>query len=135
MAESDAVAMLAGRTEEDGAGTAVRATPPGGPQTAGGAHMKFTSDEIQFAEAESTTEATAPEALGARLPGPVMAYTLLQAHFLSRLQRLSDAKNEIDQNHGEDPFMKRLVDRGMLATYRECVDEGVATEARHILKV
>jgi hypothetical protein len=48
---------------------------------------------------------------------------------------LSDARHEIELTNDEDPFMKKLVDRGLFATYRECVDEGVATEARHILKI
>jgi hypothetical protein len=29
--------------------------------------------------------------------------------------------------------MKKLVERGMFATYRECIDEGVGAEARHLV--
>lgn len=97
--------------------------------------MKYTSDEIQSAEAEAPAEAVVSEELPAGLAGSAMAYSPLQVHFLARLQRLSDARTEIEMTNDEDPFMKKLVDRGLFATYRECVDEGVATEARHILKI
>jgi hypothetical protein len=36
---------------------------------------------------------------------------------------------------GQDAFMKKLVGRGLFATYRECIDEGVGVEARQILKI
>ena len=93
--------------------------------------MKYTSDDIQSADADVVVG----EELPAVLSGSTQTYTPLQMHFLSRLERLNKAKYEIDSMGDEDPFMKRLVDRGLFATYRECVDEGVASEARHILRI
>jgi hypothetical protein len=97
--------------------------------------MKYTSNEIQSAGAEVPVDEVVAEALPAGLAGSAMAYTPLRVHFLARLQRLSDARHEIGMTNDEDPFMKRLVDRGLFATYRECIDEGVTTEVRHILKI
>jgi hypothetical protein len=36
---------------------------------------------------------------------------------------------------GQDPFMAKLVMRGLFATYRECVDGGVGGDARAIPKI
>ena len=96
--------------------------------------MKYTSDEIQPAEAELIATDAVEDATVERA-GSAMQYTPLQAHFLTRLERLRNAKEEIDSYSDDDPFMKRLVDRGLFATYRECIDEGVGAEARHILHI
>jgi hypothetical protein len=47
--------------------------------------------------------------------------------------RLAETKHEFDDGSIADPFMKRLLERGIFATYRECVEQGVGAEARHIL--
>ena len=63
------------------------------------------------------------------------AYSLIQMHFLARLRRLDGVRVQMSSLPGSDPFMKKLVDRGLFATYRECVDEGVGPEAKQILKI
>ena len=97
--------------------------------------MKYTSDDIQSAEFGLETDVAPVSETIDELQGSVQTYTPLQMHFLARLQRLRDAKQEIDQYGDSDPFMKKLVERGLFATYRECVDEGVAVEARHLLRI
>ncbi len=91
--------------------------------------MKYTSTDLQ--PAETVVPAIAP--LPSRVP--VRAYSPLQMHFLARLQRLEDVRRQMEMIDGSDPFMKKLVGRGLFATYRECVDEGVGSEARVILKI
>jgi hypothetical protein len=97
--------------------------------------MKYTSEDIQSAEAEMVAVDMIAEEAPAELAGSAMQYTPLQMHFLSRLERLRNAKVEVDAYREDDPFMKRLVDRGLFATYRECIDEGVGAEARHLLHI
>lgn len=62
-------------------------------------------------------------------------YTAMQLHFLARLQRLSDVRVEIEAQPERDEFMHRLVSRGLFATYQECLDASVGTEARQILRI
>jgi hypothetical protein len=97
--------------------------------------MKYTSDDIQSAEGELVATDMVAEEASVEMAGSAMQYTPLQSHFLLRLERLRNAKMEIDAYSDDDPFMKRLVDRGLFATYRECIDEGVGAEARHILHI
>ena len=93
--------------------------------------MKYMSTDIQPAEAVASTKESAT-----RLPEPgIRAYSPLQMHFLARLQRLDDVRAQMGTMPDQDPFMAKLVGRGLFATYRECVDEGVGAEARHILKI
>ncbi len=63
------------------------------------------------------------------------AYTPIQMHFLARLRRLDGVRGQLSGLPVHDPFMKKLVDRGPFATYRECMDEGVGAEARQILNI
>lgn len=63
------------------------------------------------------------------------AYSLIQMHFLARLRRLDGVRLQLSSSPARDPFMKKLVDRGLFATYRECMDEGVGPEAKQILKI
>ena len=94
--------------------------------------MKYTSDDIQPAEAsEARARTVAPVQFGAS----VRSYTPLQMHFLARLERLDQVKRELEAMPEPDPFMHKLVGRGLFATYRECIDEGVGAEARHLLKI
>ncbi|MEE8518517.1 MAG: hypothetical protein V3S98_05280 [Dehalococcoidia bacterium] len=93
--------------------------------------MKYLSTDIQSADAVESVEDTA-----SRLPDQsVRAYSPLQMHFLARLQRLDGVRVQMASMPGQDPFMAKLVGRGLFATYRECVDEGIGAEARHILKI
>ena len=62
-------------------------------------------------------------------------YSPIQMHFLARLRRLDGVRDQLDSLPAHDPFMKKLVDRGLFATYRECMDEGVGPEAREILNI
>jgi uncharacterized protein (DUF697 family) len=61
-------------------------------------------------------------------------YTPLQFHFLRRLQSLRGIQLEL-LAHEEvvDELTERLVGRGVMSLYRECVDLGVGDEARKIL--
>jgi hypothetical protein len=96
--------------------------------------MKYTSNEIQAADGIPEVEAdvqTLPEAIA----GSVRTYTPLQMQYLGRLQRLKEVKANIESLPDQDPFMKKLVGRGLFATYSECVDESVGPEARHILGI
>jgi hypothetical protein len=97
----------------------------------GSVEMKYTSDEIQPAEAVSD----APVAAASVKPIGLQAYSSLQMHFLARLERLDTVRREMASVPDVDPFMKKLVERGLFATYGECMDEGVGVEARHILKI
>ena len=62
-------------------------------------------------------------------------YTPLQVHFLSRLQELEQIRIQMDESPTQDPFTVKLVGRGLFATYHECIDQGVAEEARQILNM
>lgn len=59
-------------------------------------------------------------------------YTPLQMHFLMRLQRLGDIKEEA---HDSDALTIKLIGRGIYSIYRECIDAGVGDEARRILGI
>ena len=63
------------------------------------------------------------------------AYSPIQIHFLARLRRLDGVRGQLDNVPANDPFMKKLVDRGIFATYRDCMDEGIGDEARQILNI
>ena len=65
----------------------------------------------------------------------VKAYSPIQAYFLARLRRLEGMRCQMDSSPAHDPFAKKLVDRGLFATYRECMDAGVGSEARRILDI
>jgi hypothetical protein len=90
--------------------------------------MNFMSPNIQPA-----TEAAGAESVPSPIEGSSVRLNPLQSHFLARLTRLADTKREFDGGEVADPFMKRLLERGIFATYRECVEQGVGAEARHIL--
>lgn len=62
-------------------------------------------------------------------------YSPTQMHFLARLRRLDGVRSQLDVLPARDPFMKKLVDRGLFATYRDCMDEGIGDEARQILNI
>ena len=63
------------------------------------------------------------------------AYSPIQMHFLARLRRLDGVRGQLDTLPARDPYMKKLVDRGIFATYRDCMDEGIGDEARQILNI
>ncbi len=62
-------------------------------------------------------------------------YSPIQMYFLARLRRLDGVRDQLDTLPVRDPFMKKLVDRGIFATYRDCMDEGIGDEARQILNI
>lgn len=63
------------------------------------------------------------------------AYSPIQMHFLARLRRLDGVRGQLETLPARDPYMKKLVDRGIFATYRDCMDEGIGDEARQILNI
>lgn len=62
-----------------------------------------------------------------------LALSLLQETYLVRLRRLEKIRLMHGGIPNADDFMVRLVKRGLFATYRDCVDEGVGPQAREIL--
>ena len=70
------------------------------------------------------------EALEFRVP----AYTPLQIAFLARLLRLLETKAEFNTDGTADPFMYKIVERGVFAFFRECEDVGVRIEAMQLLE-
>lgn len=65
----------------------------------------------------------------------VKAYSAIHVYFLARLRRLEGMRCQMDSLPARDPFTKKLIDHGLFATYRECMDEGVGSEARRILNI
>ena len=59
-------------------------------------------------------------------------YTPIQMHFLTRLQRLGDIREE---SQDSDALTIKLIGRGIYSIYRECIDAGVGEEARRILGI
>lgn len=66
--------------------------------------------------------------------GQKKVYTPFQMLLLSRLGRLQDAKDELDLEEKDD-FMRTLANKGLYATYRECVDQGLEGEAKAIVRL
>lgn len=62
-------------------------------------------------------------------------YTPVQMGFLNRLERLKAMRGELDASPEADSYTLKLIGRGLFATYHECVDHGVADEARRILQI
>ena len=79
---------------------------------------------------EGTGEGTRADATAG-----VKAYSPIQTYFLARLRRLQDMRSQIDSLPDHDPLAKKLVDRGLFATYLECMDESVGSEAKGILNI
>ena len=77
-------------------------------------------------EAQATSETQVAQAL------PAKVYTPIQMHFLTRLQRFGDIREE---SHDADALTIKLVGRGIYSIYRECIDAGVGDEARRILGI
>ena len=75
------------------------------------------------------------EASASSAQGQVRTHTPLQAHFLLRLQQLSDLRQRVEHSPVQDPFTRKLLGRGIFATYHECLDSGVGDEAREILQI
>ena len=91
--------------------------------------MNYLSSDIHPANTTERTFEPSPVAPDTR------TYSPMQMHFLARLQRLEEMRGQMESLPGQDAFMKKHVGRGLFATYRECIDEGVGVEARQILKV
>ncbi|MBM3939938.1 MAG: hypothetical protein FJ318_03395 [SAR202 cluster bacterium] len=71
-------------------------------------------------------------------PGPVdfqhgRVYTPAQSQFLGRLASLKELRAQLERTLGPEAWTTQLVGRGLLATYRECVDFGVGKEAARIV--
>jgi hypothetical protein len=58
-------------------------------------------------------------------------YTVMQAHFLDRLERLLRLRNAADSRL--EPWQARLLVRAIYSTYRDCLELGLADQARSIL--
>lgn len=94
--------------------------------------MKYTSRDIGPIDLESLGETDiATEVMDTEEtsdPGlePIKAYTPLQMDYLARLKRLDEVRVGINNTPDVDPFVKKLVDRGLFATHQECLDAGLA---------
>ena len=93
--------------------------------------MEHTSSELT--RPDDIVGGFASEAQRRPNPRSVGAYSSIQTHFLARLQGLEEARRQLDALPAQDPFMRKLVGRGLFATYLECIDVGVGCEARQIL--
>jgi hypothetical protein len=95
--------------------------------------MKYSSDDIQSAELGLEVGVEPIAENSEELQGSVQTGTPLQMHFWARLQRIRDAEQEITSTARS--IHEELVERGLFATYRECVDEGVALAVQHLLRI
>ena len=57
--------------------------------------------------------------------------TVVQAFFLGRLERFVAILRV--QNQELEPWQKALLSRAIYSTYRDCLDQGLADEARYLL--
>jgi hypothetical protein len=92
--------------------------------------MDYLSSDIQPVNTTERTFEPSPAAPDIHTYSPP-----IQMHFLARLQRLEEARGQMESLPCQDVFMKKHVGCGLFVTYRECVDEGVGVEARQILKI
>ena len=71
--------------------------------------------------------------LKSREEDPALAF--YQAALGKRLMRLARVKCALEKIPNADPLIRRLVDRGLFATYRDCKDQGLGDDARVILGI
>ena len=57
-----------------------------------------------------------------------------QTSLLRRLDRLTRLRQQVKQPPVQDPFISTLLDRGIFATYRECLEAGAKVEARTTIR-
>ncbi len=62
------------------------------------------------------------------------AHTFEQALFLKRLQDLVDKRRLHAEILKEEDWRRRLIDKALYSTYRDCIDLDVRDEARDILE-
>ena len=68
------------------------------------------------------------------MPNATHGMTMLQEHFLGRLQHFLNQKADIDENQGTEVFALKALDRAIYSTYLDCIDQGVGKEAKTILR-
>jgi hypothetical protein len=61
------------------------------------------------------------------------AYALEQALFLQRLSDLVGKRRQLEGCPSHDDWHQRLIDKALYSTYVDCLNLGVADEAREIL--
>ena len=62
-------------------------------------------------------------------------YTPLQSHFLTRLLRLMVVRHEWELTPEPDPWVRELVDNSILATVRDCADEGIGDVGHMVVEM
>ena len=62
-------------------------------------------------------------------------YTPLQSHFLTRLLRLMVVRHEWELTPEPDPWVRELVDNAILATVRDCADEGIGDVGHMVVEM
>ena len=57
-----------------------------------------------------------------------------QTSLLRRLHRLTKLRQQVEQSPVQDSHIRALLDRGIFATYRECLKAGASVEARRTIQ-
>ncbi len=57
-----------------------------------------------------------------------------QTSLLRRLDRLTKLRQQVEQSPIQDSYIRALLDRGIFATYRECLEAGASVEARRTIR-
>lgn len=66
-------------------------------------------------------------------PDLVRPYSLLQLHFLARLEQLDRLREEYEQSSRPDPFLLQLVKKAIYSTLRDCESYGLHEEAKAVI--
>ena len=62
-----------------------------------------------------------------------LVFTPLQAHYLMRLLRLDAMRRNSSGSLDQAPMARRLLQRAIYSTWRDCSDQGVKDEAWSVL--
>ena len=65
--------------------------------------------------------------------GKVRSYTILQSHFLARLEQLDKLLDEYEQSPHPDPLLLQVIKKAIYSTLRDCDDNELGEEARAVL--
>ncbi len=63
----------------------------------------------------------------------VRSYTVLQRHFLTRLEQLDHLLDEYEQSPHPDPLLLQVTKKAIYSTLRDCNDNELGEEARAVL--
>ena len=63
-----------------------------------------------------------------------LVFTPLQAHYLMRLLRLDAMRRNSSGSLDQAPMARRLLQRAIYSTWRDCSDQGIEEEAWSVLQ-